>query len=86
MTSITPEQARAHADAATRSTAEFIRDFDDCIDANSKRGERRIVVALARGLAREGQHDEVIRHYQQRGFDAELLSVNGQGWNLQISW
>jgi len=44
------------------------------------------VVALARGLAREGQHDEVIRHYQQRGFDAELLSVNGQGWNLQISW
>ncbi|EED39251.1 hypothetical protein SSKA14_2268 [Stenotrophomonas sp. SKA14] len=86
MTFITPEQARAYADAATRSTSDFIRDFDDCIDANSRQGERRIVVTLPRGLAHEGQQTEVIQHYQQRGFVAEQLSVTGRGWNLQISW
>lgn len=86
MTGITPDQARANADVAGRTTAEFIEDIDVSIDANSRKGERRIVVALPRGLAREGQAEAVMAHYQDRGYVVEQLSVTGHAWHLQIGW
>lgn len=86
MTGITPDQARANADLAGRTTGEFIQDFDLSIDANSRKGERRIVVSLPRGLAREGQAEAVMAHYQGRGYMVEQLSVTGQAWHLQIGW
>ncbi|WP_295574632.1 hypothetical protein [Stenotrophomonas maltophilia] len=86
MTGITPEQARANADLAGRTTGEFIKDIDHSIDANSREGKRNIVVALPRGLAREGQAEAVMAHYQDRGYEVEQLSVTGHAWNLQIGW
>ncbi|AWH18116.1 hypothetical protein C1922_12795 [Stenotrophomonas sp. ZAC14D2_NAIMI4_7] len=86
MTGITPDQARANADLAGRTTDEFIQDIDHSIDANSRKGERRIVVALPRGQAREGQAEAVLAHYQDRGYVVEQLSVTGHAWHLQIGW
>ncbi|WP_416057065.1 hypothetical protein [Stenotrophomonas maltophilia] len=84
--SITPDQARANAAAATRSPDEFIAEFDLLIGVTSRRGERRIIVTLPRTLANEGHTETVIRTYQARGFVVEQLSVTGHGWNVQIGW
>lgn len=86
MITITAEQARANADAATRPVDQFYRDLDTSIQAGSENGRRYIVFGFSQALASERLVEGVVAQLQKNGFEVERLPSDAEQHYIRISW
>lgn len=86
MVTITAEQARANADAATRPIDRYYRDLDTSIRAGSENGRRYIVFGFNQALASERLVEGVVAQLLNNGFEVKQLPSDAEQHYIHISW
>ncbi|WP_447594699.1 hypothetical protein [Stenotrophomonas rhizophila] len=81
-----PEQARANADAAQYTLAQYYADLNYAIEVNSQLGLREITFGFKRMFVSETQVDQVISAARAARFEAERLTTSESDYFIRIGW
>jgi len=86
MITITAEQARENADAATRPVEQYYSDLEKSIQVGSENGRRYIVFGFNKALASERLVDGVVEQLLNNRFGVERLPSDAEQHYIRISW